>query len=587
MAQETREAGISNNRSAGVYLGRVVNHLDTTFMGGLEVEILKGSGGGNFREYVQCKYASPFFGQTPYSGLTRNNTYESTQKSYGFWAVPPDVGTQVLVLMPEGSYGDAYWVGCVPDTGMNFMTPGYAGTTLNDKNPSAALPVGEYNKKTVAGDGKNVTSIVKPASTLQQERLQTSGLETDWVRGTNTSSARREAPSMVFGISTPGPQDRAGPTHRYGPANQGSQINAPYNRLGGSSFVMDDGDMSLLRKTSAKEGAPEYANREQGDRSGDDTIPANELVRLQTRSGHQILLHNSEDLIYIAHGSGNSWIEMTANGKIDIYAADSVSIRSENDLNFTAERDINFTAARNINMVADQNYKLRVAENLDTRSKNQKIWVEEDAHQIVTKKYYQQQETLFVTTDQDGNITTKGNLEIYTEFNSKIYSGQKYDVNAGQEIRINADADSISLKAGNNIALQCPQTASVLGNIVTLQGRNINTNASSGLTLTGQNIGLGPAATITTGRDINLGAVSAGPPARNADDPEIAIEAEVPEEAEKAFYTKRVPGHEPWPDHENLNPGTYSPDDTEVEETDERPEDAEAVFPTIQDTFDR
>ena len=47
-----------------------------------------------------------------------------------------------------------------------------------------------------------------------------------------------------------------------------------------------------------------------------------------------------EDLIYIAHGSGDSWIEMTANGKIDVYAKDSVSIHTENDFNFKAGRDI-------------------------------------------------------------------------------------------------------------------------------------------------------------------------------------------------------------------------------------------------------
>ena len=50
-------------------------------------------------------------------------------------------------------------------------------------------------------------------------------------------------------------------------------------------------------------------------------------------------MHNTEDLIYISHGSGNSWIEMSANGKIDIYAKDSISMRSEQDINFYADRN--------------------------------------------------------------------------------------------------------------------------------------------------------------------------------------------------------------------------------------------------------
>ncbi|MFM6199336.1 MAG: hypothetical protein ACKPE1_09375, partial [Dolichospermum sp.] len=66
------------------------------------------------------------------------------------------------------------------------------------------------------------------------------------------------------------------------------------------SFVMDDGD---------KDGQ-------------------NELVRIRTRTGHQILLHNSADLIYIANAKGTAWVELTSNGKIDIFAQDSVSIHT-------------------------------------------------------------------------------------------------------------------------------------------------------------------------------------------------------------------------------------------------------------------
>ena len=53
---------------------------------------------------------------------------------------------------------------------------------------------------------------------------------------------------------------------------------------------------------------------------GAPNSPFNELVRLRTRTGHQILMHNSEDLIYIGNAKGTTWIEMTANGKIDIFA---------------------------------------------------------------------------------------------------------------------------------------------------------------------------------------------------------------------------------------------------------------------------
>jgi len=85
---------------------------------------------------------------------------------------------------------------------------------------------------------------------------------------------------------------------------------------------------------------------------GEKNIPHNELFRIRTRTGHQILLHNSEDLVYIANANGTAWIEMTANGKIDFFAQDSVSIHSQTDFNFKADRDVNVEAGRSINLKA-------------------------------------------------------------------------------------------------------------------------------------------------------------------------------------------------------------------------------------------
>lgn len=583
MSLETRTPGLENRNTTGIYLGTVVNHLDTTFMGGLEVEILKRTRGGNLKETVQCKYASPFFGQTPYSGLSRNSGYANTQKSYGFWAVPPDVGTQVIVIMPEGDYANAYWIACVPDTNMNFMTPGYAGTTFNDRNRQAALPVGEYNKLAQDPGDQDPHKLTRPASPTRVERLQQAGLELDWVRGTNTSSARREAPSMVFGISTPGPPDKAGPTHRYGPAD--GQINAPYNRLGGSSFVMDDGDMSMHRRTKATEGPPDYAMTESGDRSGKQDIPANELIRIQTRTGHQILLHNSEDLVYISHGSGNSWIEMTANGKIDIYSKDSVSIRSENDLNFTADRDINFTAAKNINMIAEQNARLTVLENLDIRSKNQKTYVEEDCHHQVGQTYFQEQRNLQVHVEESGKITLLQDLDLVTENDLKIKQ-RTFSSVSQLETSIATTSGKLNLKASTNIRSSAGQTFEVDTREIRLTGQNVDVTSNGRVYLVGQDIGLG-AVNVRSSTPITQGNVSGNRTAEPADDPQIAVESERSEEAEKAFYTKRVPAHEPWPDHEHINPTTFTPEQT-IADQEERPEQQEAPpFPFIQDTFNR
>ena len=585
MSTDQRTSGIGGQAVHSVYIGKVVNHLDTTAMGGLEVEIVKRTSGGNVQEKIACVYASPFYGQTPYSGLGRGDDYPSTQKSYGFWAVPPDVGTQVIVLMPEGDYAQAYWVACIPDTGMNFMVPGNSGTTFNKADPSRALPVGEYNKLTDApATGVDPTKVRKPVNTLAQERLENAGLDRDWVRGTNTSSARREAPSMVFGISTPGPHDRAGPTHRYGPQN--AQVNQPYNRLGGSSFVMDDGDMSMHRRTTAKEGPPDYAQTESGDQSGDVTLPANELIRIQTRTGHQIVMHNSEDLIYISHGSGDSWIEMTANGKIDIYSKDSISIRSENDLNFTADRDINFTAAKNINMIAEENARLTVIENLDIRSKNQKTYVEEDCHIQVGQTYFQEQRNLQVHVEESGKITLLQDLDLVTEGDLRLKQRTLHS-SADIEHVFTSGSGNFSIKA-QSIIQNAATTFEAKGNEMRLQSAaEMSLRSNSKIVVHGgQNVSLG-AQNIVSNTDINRSSVQPGQPAGTAETAIIATESERSEEAEKAFYTKRIPAHEPWPEHEHLDPQNFIPDNT-LADQEERPEESEApLFPPIPDTFSK
>lgn len=353
-------------RNSGPYEAIIVNHHDTMYMGSLEVEILRYGGTGNVPlrsgQLVTAKYLSPFYGVTPVAGLTNNDAFHQTQKSYGFWMIPPDVGTRVLVIFTEGDPNNAYWIGCIQDSYMNFMIPdGRAVTELTtpatpDNLKGLKSPVGEYSKINEDGTKVDPTFFNKPYNKDFAEILEIQGLLLDEARGLTTASARRETPSAVFGFSTPGPLDKRQnhPTTKYGPEE--STVDVPYNRLGGSSIVMDDGDDKFIRATHAADGPPLYVNKEKGEEGGDETIPHNECIRIRTRTGHQILLHNSEDLIYITNSRGTAWIELTSDGKIDIHAEDSISIHTEQDFNFRAERDVNIEAGRNINMRASASW---------------------------------------------------------------------------------------------------------------------------------------------------------------------------------------------------------------------------------------
>lgn len=360
------------NIGTGPYLAKVISYFDPSFMGGLEVTLLRDQANkqGDENQTYLVKYLTPFYGSTAYEfmGVNQGNdqSFFDTQKSYGMWFVPPDIGVTVMVMFVDGNPSEGFFVGCVPSRFANQMVPAIGGTQIVDISPgdkskyatSQPLPVGEVNRK--ANDLNNSTSIDKlkrPVHPIADRFLEQGTLEDD-VRGVTTSSSRRDVPCMVFGISTPGPLDKrpGAPKKFIGREQSKSSTPMPVSRLGGTQFVMDDGDDRYQRATPAGVGGVEYADILAGEK-GDPTIPYNEYFRVRTRTGHQLLMHNSEDLIYIGNSRGTAWIELTSNGKIDIFSEDSISIHTKNDVNFRADRDINLEAGRNVNIKATAEYQ--------------------------------------------------------------------------------------------------------------------------------------------------------------------------------------------------------------------------------------
>jgi hypothetical protein len=519
-------------RDSGPYEAIVVNNHDTRYMGGLTVELLRYTSAGGTPErtgqLLNVRYLSPFYGVTPNAALTANDGYEHTQKSYGMWMVPPDVGTKVLVIFAEGNANFGYWIGCIPADYMNFMIPDGRASTENTTaiTPSQLrgrkLPVGEYNRTVETGSRVDPTLFAKPYNKDFTETLEVQGLLNDEVRGTTTSSARREMPSMVFGISTPGPKDRrdGSPTVEIGTA--GNKVSVPSNRLGGSSIVMDDGDERFVRTTHAEDGPPIYKNKGANESGGDRTIPQNELLRFRTRTGHQILMHNSEDLIYIGNARGTTWIEMTSDGKIDIHAQDSVSIMTENDLNITAERDINMEAGRNINIKAAGRASSGVTGRVQIESKND----------------------FNLHVGRDSKITVDKNQHIKVKERQHIDTAKTLHIKSGQDNRFTAGA-STHIKSGR----EHRETATY----VHMNGPSAaQANSADFVELL---------STLTLPR-VKPGGVING------------YETIIP----------RAPQHEPWPHHENLDPLSFKKALTDREQPGALPSADRILTP---DTFDK
>jgi len=335
----------------GPYLGIVKGNMDPTRMGRLKVHIpsLAKTSDPTEDQLITCEYLAPFYGAK--GGRYAKGAgigFEDSQHSYGMWMVPPDLETKVLVIFAEGKMEQAYWIGCVQEPYVNHMTPGIASSTnTNDaldgtfegadagfqqdkksKYGTTNVPSGELNRnRQGALQNGNYESIPKPIHPFAETLLK-QGLSADDIRGNTSSSARRETPSQVFGISTPGRKDET--TAKVNVGTKDSEAKDFVTRKTGHTFVMDDG-------------------------AADGT---NQLTRLRTASGHQLLMHDTEGVVYLANGSGKAFIEMDTDGTISVYSDGGINMRSGRDFNLHSDMNINFHAKGAINFSSETNVAL-------------------------------------------------------------------------------------------------------------------------------------------------------------------------------------------------------------------------------------
>jgi len=561
MAQVKREsADKPSNISGGPYLAKIISHLDPTFMGGLEVTLLRPDGNsiGEGGQTYPVRYASPFAGQTAFEFQGANvDDFNDTQKSYGFWFVPPDVGNTVVVFFIEGDPSQGYWMGCVPDKFSNHMVPGIAASRAvafaegeEEKYDTGFVPVAEANRRaSTLEEGTEVDKVKRAVHPIADHFLEEGLLEDD-VRGVTYSTSRRNVPSSVYGISTPGPLDRRDGAKKsfIGKSDSQSPLPVPVSRLGGSQFVMDDGDDRYQRRTNASEGGYDYADTLDGD-AGEPTIPSDEYIRLRTRTGHQLLLHTSEDLIYIGNSRGTSWIEMSSDGKIDIFAEDSISIHTKQDFNFYADRDFNFEAGRNINMKASAVHETGGGNfRVDTEA-NTRFFVKGDT-KITTEG------EVHIATLKDNHITSVMNNNFKSILSTYIQSSLDTHMKAGTSINIQSGT-GMDIKVGGDMKMTSAGDASLGGANITMSGGAINLNGPAAPDAADAT--KSTAATPTLALGVN-GNIVINPAA--AEWVGARYNTETPLES----IMFRIPMHEPWPSHENLDPLLVKPDLTDREQ---------------------
>ena len=283
--------------SPGPHVGIVKSNLDPLRAGRLQIWIADSGGDPDLdSNWRTVSYCSPFFGVTSQKARGKGQKFTpDSPHSYGMWFVPPDVDVKVLCIFVNGDPHKGYWMGCIPEWPNMHMVPGMSSGSWHGGGPE---PLVEYNDDD--SNDSRTGDFYKRAVTpheIQTKIWTRQGLLADPDRGPGTSSAFREVPSRVFGISTPGPELVSETLAQ----DKNKQIDYRVaGRQGGHQFVMDDGDAK----------------------------GKSQLIRLRTSNGNMLLMNDSAGIIYLINSKGTAWFEMDASGGVTVFSQTQVKMHA-------------------------------------------------------------------------------------------------------------------------------------------------------------------------------------------------------------------------------------------------------------------
>ena len=398
-------AGNANTIDVPV-IGIVKDNIDPTRAGRLKVFLTTNStplDPDNSDNWTTVNYLSSFFGSVrPTGGEDDFGSYKRNPSSYGEWHAPPDIGSEVVCVFVNGDPNYGFYIGSIPKPEELYMVPAIGSSENIIPNEGEAdsyggavrLPATNFNTDNKElSDNPDYVNSPRPVHSYSAAIMSQQGIIRDPIRGPISSSSQREAASRVgWGVSTPGRPIYEGGFNDESVAQNLDPTQAEklrvISRRGGHSIVMDDGDI----------------------------VGRDQLVRIRTALGHQILMSDDGQTLMLLHSNGQSYIELGKEGTVDVYATNSINMRTDGD--------INFHAGQNINLHANEDIK--------SHSKNFQVDAEEEARVRAEESL-----RMFAL----GNFTVKSDAEVAINASGDAsmaaggfayVNGEKVNLNSGQ-----------------------------------------------------------------------------------------------------------------------------------------------------------
>lgn len=495
-----------------IMIGVVVNSDDPQQMGRLQVSIPSiNSNPIQSSAHPWVSYGSPY-GGVSYDVPRGPGAGESTRGpvAYGLWAIPKE-GTRVIVCAVDNDPNQLYWIGCIyPNSIPHTMPHGRHSSKFED---------GDYVGPRTSVEDESIY----PLYSNQQAAFTSNGKTPDinnyeWLsRGIDYSAAAAiparvsdTDPDSRIASQIPDDQDteitlKDGTTRKFrqGYSERRTQSNDGTVRL----------ESSTVGLTSPGFHAFSMDDREENCR-----------MRFRTTGGHQIILDDTNERLYISTNEGKNYVEMDANGHIFVYSQESISLRSEGDLNFTADKTVRITGKEGVHVESGGELRVHSMEDI----------------------YIRGDESVFTEVTDNHNIRVGGDTFTdvvgtmnFNSANNHIQISGEYHISSGSTIFSTVGTYEIG---SSNITVDASGHVKAIGDIKS-DGDVVSSSYSLNQHQHTYQIPVHVAGPGQTSATDGTSPVSSSPASPST--PQLAYDFN-DDEVDLAYWTNIVPSHEPW-----------------------------------------
>jgi phage baseplate assembly protein gpV len=336
----------------GVTTGRVVSTNDPQQMGRLYVHCPElgdpvDLAQDEYEDLPLCTYCSPLAG-TSTSILKRGPSYELEKNltngpvTYGMWNIPKP-GATVVVMCIDGNPTQRIWIGCIYDQFTTNTLP-HGRFFYEDEEGNVPHPLGAPY-----GPLSGTEEPIQPIFDNQTEAFERREHNFEW----RTRGADYQATAIFDNYLDPSP------------CNVTDDEIVEFEQEDGTVIFVVQGMAETMDRTNAD--SPDssvYTWTTPGFHSitMDDRIE-NCRMRFRTTAGHQIILDDTNERIYINTCKGNNWMEFDEDGCVELFSTTKISVNAP-DINLIGEATVRLFAYDSIHLKTEGSIFLDAVKNI-------------------------------------------------------------------------------------------------------------------------------------------------------------------------------------------------------------------------------